>query len=201
MAIYFIGGSPCSGKSTVAQALAEKWGLQYFKVDDHLERYMKMAAADGKACCAKVVDYSADQIWLREPAIQCDEELRIYEEIFEYILADLRNLEDANGIITEGASYLPALIRKAQIPAERYLSITPTKEFQLFHYRQREWVPYVLADCSDKELAFMNWMDRDALFALEVQRQCRRLGYTSMINDGMQSAEQMTAAVQAHFGL
>ena len=41
--IYFIGGSPCSGKSTVAEILAEKYDLYYFKVDDFLEEYTKMA--------------------------------------------------------------------------------------------------------------------------------------------------------------
>ncbi len=38
MAVYFIGGSPCSGKSTVARALSARYDLTYFKVDDHLDR-------------------------------------------------------------------------------------------------------------------------------------------------------------------
>lgn len=33
MEIYYIGGSPCSGKSTVAEALAQQYGLAYFKAD------------------------------------------------------------------------------------------------------------------------------------------------------------------------
>ena len=52
MAVYFIGGSPCSGKSTVAQALSARYDLTYFKVDDHLDRYLKMGAADGKPFCS-----------------------------------------------------------------------------------------------------------------------------------------------------
>lgn len=31
--IYYIGGSPCSGKSTVAEMIAEKYGFHYYKVD------------------------------------------------------------------------------------------------------------------------------------------------------------------------
>lgn len=41
MNIYFIGGSPCSGKSTVAEILSRKYDLHYFKVDDYLDTYMK----------------------------------------------------------------------------------------------------------------------------------------------------------------
>lgn len=52
MALYVIGGSPCSGKCTAAEALCARFGLAYFKVDDHLPRYMDMAAAEGKLACA-----------------------------------------------------------------------------------------------------------------------------------------------------
>lgn len=34
---YYIGGSPCSGKSTIAEALSKKYILHYFKVDDYLD--------------------------------------------------------------------------------------------------------------------------------------------------------------------
>ena len=35
--LYIIGGSPCSGKSTIAEMIAEKYDFNYFKVDDYLE--------------------------------------------------------------------------------------------------------------------------------------------------------------------
>lgn len=44
MPVYFIGGSPCSGKSIVAEALSSRFGLKYFKVDDHLDHYLQTAA-------------------------------------------------------------------------------------------------------------------------------------------------------------
>ena len=42
--IYFIGGSPCSGKSTVAESLSDKYDLYYFKVDDYLNQYTNRGA-------------------------------------------------------------------------------------------------------------------------------------------------------------
>ena len=38
--LYIIGGSPCSGKSTIAEMIAEKYDFNYFKVDDYLEQYI-----------------------------------------------------------------------------------------------------------------------------------------------------------------
>lgn len=35
---YYIGGSPCSGKSTIAEILSKKYNLYNFKVDNFLER-------------------------------------------------------------------------------------------------------------------------------------------------------------------
>lgn len=200
MNIYYVGGSPCSGKSTIVQALSERYGLQYFKVDDHLDRYMKMGAADGKERCARVAAMSPEQIWMRDPMEQCEEELQIYEEISAYIQADLEKMRAEKGIITEGAAYLPVLAKRWNVLADRYLSMTPTKEFQVTHYRRREWVPYVLEGCSDSAKAFENWMERDALFAKAVQRQCAELGYASWINDGEMAVEEMIAGVAAHFG-
>lgn len=199
--VYFIGGSPCSGKSTVAKALSEKYHLRYFKVDDYLEKYMKMAAKDGKPCCAAVAGMSPEQIWMRNPREQCDEELRIYEEIFPYILDDLKNESADSHVITEGAAFLPALIKQCSIEPQRYISITPTKEFQITHYRLREWVPYVLEGCSDKEKAFENWMERDALFAKAVRQQCEKTGYCSLIQNGEFTIDEMLRRVAAHFCL
>ena len=69
------------------------------------------------------------------------------------------------------------------------------------HYSQREWVPYVLQDCSDKEKAFENWMERDALFAKDVQRQCEENGYLSLVNNGEIGIDELVKMVETHFGL
>ena len=200
MNTYFIGGSPCSGKSAVAEILAEKYGLYYFKVDDFLEEYTKRGASKGYVICKKQEVMCSEEIWMREPQLQCEEELTFYEEVFEFVMADLEKI-NAKGIITEGAAYLPRLMKKLGVSQDRYLSITPTKEFQVEHYSQREWVPYVLEGCSDKKKAFSNWMERDALFAKEVQRQCVEEQYISIVNDGNIGIDEMVGMVATYFGL
>ena len=75
------------------------------------------------------------------------------------------------------------------------------KDFQIFHYSKREWVPCVIGECSDRDKAFANWMNRDVMFAVDVQRQCEELGYVSVINDGELSIEELIDNVEVHFGL
>ena len=169
-------------------------------MDDFLDKYTKMGASKGYEICKKQERMNAEEIWMREPLLQCTEELAFYEEIFEFVLADLENIE-AKGILTEGAAYLPKLMKKLSISKDRYLAITPAKEFQISHYKKREWVPYVLEGCSDKEKAFSNWMNRDFLFAQEVQRQCSGEQYVSIINDGNIEIDELVDLVVSHFGL
>lgn len=198
---YYIGGSPCSGKSTIAEMLAEKYCLNYFKVDDYLNKYVEIGSLQGKPICKKQLEMNAEEIWMRGPLLQCQEELRFYEEIIEYILSDLSSMSGSRGIITEGAAYLPVLMKKYNISEERYFSLIPTKEFQVSHYKLREWLPYVLRECKDKETAFNNWMERDALFALEVNNQCRKEGFSSIINDGTIGIIEISGMIAQQFGL
>ena len=201
MNIYYIGGSPCAGKSSVAEILSQKYGLYYFKLDDFLNRYMHAGARKGYPICRKTAGMSAEQIWMREPLLQCREEFDIYREIFEFVAADLVRIEWKGGIITEGTAYLPELMKQFGVPGSRYIVITPTKEFQVIHYRKRAFVPLVLEGCSDKEKAFRNWMDRDVLFAQEVRRQCHKENYVSVINDGNMDLDELANLVAAHFEL
>lgn len=100
-----------------------------------------------------------------------------------------------------GKSTVAEILWKNRIPNDRYISITPTPEFQVFHFKKREFVPYILEGCSDKEKGFDNWMGRDILFAKEVQKQCQEEGYVSVINDGNLKIDKLVDIVSFHFGL
>ena len=170
-------------------------------MDDFLDDYTKSGALKGYPICKKTVERNAEQIWMREPLLQCREEFEFYKEVFEFVWADLKRINCKNDIITEGTAYIPEMIKQSSVFYNRYISIIPTKEFQISHYRKREFVPYVLEGCSDMEKAFGNWMSRDALFAQEVQRQCLEERYASITNDGSIEIEKLAGMVAVHFGL
>lgn len=92
-------------------------------------------------------------------------------------------------------------MNKCNIPSNRYFCIVPSKEFQIYHYKQREWVSYVLNECKDKEKAFLNWMERDALFAVNIYNQCKMDGFSSIINNGSIDIETLSSTISQHIGL
>ena len=197
--IYFIGGSPCSGKSTVAEYISKKYDMYYFKVDDFLEQYTEIGYAKNYPICKKQYELSPDAVWLRNPEVQCKEEFIFYDEIFQFVLEDLQKLKGHKAIIAEGAAFLPKWMKQIDIQWNHYLAIVPTKVFQVTHYQEREWIHDVLKDCRDKNQAFENWMERDALLAKEIERQASEKGYQTIVNDGTLSVNQIIKEVCKHF--
>lgn len=63
--LYFIGGSPCSGKSTVAERLFQDYNSYYFKVDNYLDELILVAAKNGMPICSKLKFMTADEKSIR----------------------------------------------------------------------------------------------------------------------------------------
>ena len=63
--LYMIGGSPCSGKSTIASLLARQYQLLHIKLDDLVDEMMSQASADSQPICLLRQDRSPEQIWMR----------------------------------------------------------------------------------------------------------------------------------------
>lgn len=93
------------------------------------------------------------------------------------------------------------MIKELGITDNKYLAIIPTKEFQVTHYQERQFVSYVLDGCSNKEKAFENWMERYFLFSKEIERQCESNKLKIMINDGTTNLDDMVNEVVTHFGI
>ena len=189
MVLYMIGGSPCSGKSTIASLLARQYQLRHIKLDDLVGEMMTQASADSQPIFLLRQDRSPEQIWMRNPEEMADEEWHFYEEIFPYVKSYLIKNQN-RPLLVEGAGLLPHLVKELEYPTSSYLCLTPTADFQKKHYRQREWVPYVLEGTTNPDKAFENWMQRDILFAQMVRKEAMELGYSSLLTDGSQSENQ-----------
>ena len=197
--LYLIGGSPCSGKSTIAAHLAECYQLIQIKLDDLVEGFTQSARRDGAPISTLREKRTTDQIWLREPAAMVEEEWAFYEEIFPYLRQYLAENRD-KPMILEGAGLLPHLIKSLNMELS-YLCLTPTADFQEKQYAKREWVPYVLQNSSHPQLAFDNWMKRDILFAKRCRKEAERLSYPQLLTDGSRRIEEMAEQVADIFGL
>lgn len=198
---YIIGGSPCSGKSTIAGKLSSQYQFQYYRVDDHNQAHVKRCNPDQQPMMHKIANMSWNEIWSRPVSIQVSDEFEYYRELFVMILDDLAEFDPDKPLMVEGAALLPELIVKCQIDPQKVLYMVPTKAFQIHHYSQRAFIHHILKDCDDPEKAFENWMMRDHQFGQEIIRQAKARDYETILVDGRQDIDELYDRVRKYFGL
>lgn len=199
--VCWIGGSPCSGKSSIAAMLSAQFHLNYYKCDDHADAHGKRANADQHPVLSQLLRMTWEDIWMRPVAEQITTELAYYREEFGMIVDDLVALPSDRPILAEGAALLPEMVAPLLPDANHAIWIVPTPEFQLHHYRQRPWIHDILKHTSDPEQAFQNWMARDIGYAEHIAEMARGLGFVVITVDGTATINENAAVVRQHFRL
>lgn len=201
--VYWIGGSPCSGKSTIADRLAATYGMHVYHCDEAYFRHQELITPEGYPTFYRLAHASCDELWMRPIPQQVNEALALYHEQFPLILADLARYTDVHvePVIAEGAALLPELLDRLAGHRRRAIWNVPTARFQRAHYARRAWRHDVLKGCTDKELGWHNWMQRDAEFARVVAEEARKRGHRVLTIDGTRSIEDNAATIEAWFGL
>ena len=197
---YWLGGSPCAGKSSVADLLAEHYGLTVYRCDDVYFRHIQICNPQDHPMLHAITTMSWDEIWMRPVDVQVAAEFEIYREQFPLILDDQHSLPPDRPILVEGCACLPELVAPLAA-AQQALWFVPTPAFQRHHYSQRGFIQEILAQCRDPQQAWANWMDRDEQFGREVAAAAAERNFVVEWVDGRRSTEELTALAAAHFGL
>lgn len=199
--VYWIGGSPCSGKSTIADRIACEFGMVVYRCDDAYDEHLQKIGAEGQPVFHRIAGAHADEIWLRPVERQIGEALQLYREEFPFILDDLLDSPADRPIVAEGAALLPELVSPLHLDPRRACWIVPSEAFQRRHYEQRAWRHDVLHECSDPARGWDNWMRRDAGFAREVSCQATAGGNHLVVVDGTRSLDEVFKDVRTWFAL
>jgi 2-phosphoglycerate kinase len=199
--VYWIGGSPCAGKSSIAKTLATTYGLRLYQADEAFSRHEKIVIAQQQPIFYRLTHLSTEELWMRPVELQVSEEFMLYHEEFPIILEDLLALPTSQPILAEGAAMLPACVIPQLLNPHHAIWIVPTAEFQLDHYRRRAWAKDIVKDCIYPERAFQNWMERDIRFATAIKNEVQQHGMSVIVVDGTHSLAENTEIVTQHFQL
>ncbi len=196
--VYWLGGAPCSGKSSVADTLAAKYGWQLYRCDEAYEHHVSIVTPEEQPIFSQLSILTGDALWMRPLAQQISEEIGLYQEEFPLILDDLLALPKTTPVLVEGAALLPHLVAPLLIARHQALWMVPVPEFQMKHYMQREWAQEIVATCTYPEQAFANWMQRDISFAAYVTQKALEQGSFLIRVDGSHSLEENIEMVERH---
>ena len=189
--VYWIGGSPCSGKSSISRILAQRCGLALYEVDASLPRLQARFDPQRYPTLFRWTSTPWDDLWMQPPEALLDQAKAAYAEHFSLTLDELAVQAASRPVLVEGTALLPGLVRPLLADLQRAVWVVPSEAFQRRMYPQRgEWVADLLAECRDPQAALQNWMDRDAAFGRWVLAETARLGLPSLVIDGSQTIEQ-----------
>lgn len=198
---YWIGGAPCCGKSSIAEKLVEEFGFKYYRVDNHLDRYLDIGAKKGNKVLKAMKAQTREETWLKDVDTMVQEEFEYYRYALKIIEGDLKRQFRNKNVVVEGSAILPEFAKARNIPENQYICMVPTRTFQYNRFKERGWVTRVLGGTSDPEKAFDNWIERDARFSTIIRDEAIDNEQNLIIVDGKDDIDQVYLKVKTMFGL
>ena len=199
--VFWLGGSPCSGKSSISEIIASRFDLDVYRVDEAFESHAPRFDPLRHPALTKWSKSSWNQRWMQPVESLVQDVIACYREHFTLVLEDIFSLPKPKSLLVEGTALLPAQIASVLSRPSHAIWLIPTADFQMAHYSKRDWVRGVLAQCSEPEVAFHNWMERDIRFAQWIEAEASAIHLSLLGVDGNRTIEQNAEAVARHFQL
>ena len=196
--VLWIGGATDAGKSTVADMLAERHGLQVYHYDRRdLAHHEQLAATS--AVYRTWLDASLDERWIHpEPEEMVETTLRSFRDRFPLVIEDLLAFPTERYVVAEGFGLLPEYVAPLLVSPSAALWLVPTDDFKRASMLRRN-KPSFAARTTNPERARANLLARDMLLAGYIREQARQRGCTLYEVDGVRSIEDTVALAESHF--
>jgi hypothetical protein len=201
--VYWIGGPPDAGKTTLARALASKHNLALYEFDrSDLRHHRTLADVDPEV--ASFLAASLDERWVRPEVDELVQRaLQSFESRFPLVLADLEDLAGGapSGVIAEGFGLLPELVAPL-LGAQTYRAVwlMPATEFKTASMRRRD-KPSFRHQTSDPERARRNLLARDARLGAVIATQAAAASLAVIHVDGDMDSGRLIDMVDRSFKL
>lgn len=197
--IYWIGGSACTGKSTLAKMYADKYGLALYACDEHFHEHVQQISREQQPAIHRVIRLTMNEaFYTRKVEEQLNTYIECFQEDFTFVLLDLARMGE-KAVVVEGNQLLPRLVAPLMKNNHKAIWIVPTEQFQWEHYSRREWIHDILQETENSGIAFRNWMKRDALFAARVKEEAEARKLKVLEVDGSLSLKQSFAMLELYF--
>lgn len=198
--VLWLGGTPCSGKTSVAKRLVERHGLQYYHYDKQENQHIARSYPEQHPFMCEHTAISMDERWVHRPVAQM---VRATEaawiERFEMVVDDLLDLPDMPPVLAEGPGLLPASVTPLLQRPQQAVWLVPTEAFKRATQPTRGGAP---ADqTGDPDRAYRKLIDLDLRLATNVKSRARAIGLTVFEVDGTKSIDEIASLVAEHFRL
>jgi hypothetical protein len=201
--VFWIGGPPDCGKTTIAAILAERHGLQQYHFDRHeMAHFGRLDPERHPALHAAHPDrMTTEQRWLGStPEAMARDTIACWSERFAMALDDLLAMPRTLAIVAEGPGMFPELVAPLIDDPQQAIWLVPSEPFKLASVARRG-KPGNRHDTSDPERATRNLTQRDLLMTTHIRRTATEHNLRIIEVDGSEGIEAVAALVESHFGL
>ena len=190
----WIGGGPCSGKSSIADAIAARLDAAVYHADDYFLPHGARAPANSRI--RWVAKASFADLFQRDADEMLSDYLAVSEEEFPMIMEDLPDAASGS-LIVEGCALLPSMMPAVLTPQDVFVVLAPSEAFQRRTYADRPWVSALVQGVRDPEAAWESWRQRDAAFSALIREDAVRFDFPIIDVDGSESIDTVANRVWA----
>lgn len=199
--IRWIGGTACSGKTTLANMLVQKYHLQLYSRDDHQEDYLKRATPNTHpALYTAWQNRTSWETWYRQsPQTLFELSRREDYEAFDFVLEDLGEMPSVPAILVEGIGLYPELLRTVSPPEHVILLVADAalaRKTWEDRYRQTPW----LDGYTNPQEIVENFISWTRLCAEYFQDMVSQWGFTCFVSTLETQIPEVFHAIESHLG-
>jgi adenylate kinase family enzyme len=194
----WVGGSTCSGKTTVANLIAGRRELDVYHIDEQEARHALSAVAVGKPTYRRWMSMTLTERWALSSVDELvDDTIALSEERLPLILDDIGD----DPTLVEGFQIYPWLVAPLLDSPRQAVWLVCTPEFRRATHFGRPHARSTPRKTDDPERAQQNRLERDDRLAEKIASSARELALKLIVVDGERTVEELASGVETHLEL
>jgi hypothetical protein len=198
--VVWIGGGTSAGKTSIARALADLYGLTSYHVDEHEREHARRRDPVRHPAMEAWNRRTLDETWLDLTVERLVEATLAYSrERIELIAEDLAELSARRPVVAEGFQLTPEVVAPLIESPREAVWLLPTHRFRqrMLLSRPQAWATPNRS--SDPARAHAHRLERDGLVVEHLREQAGSRGLRVLDVDGTQTLDRVQAIVEEHF--